>query len=339
MNICFHLTAPPPALKGTDAIFQDVELLRAHFGGQIVQLYPLRRPTRWLPKFLYGQHMRHHMLKLDREADAHQVHFAFFHFFPVLRRLSKPIIYVVTAGLQGQADPSPQDLARVRCFVISNERDRGALQRWGVENYVLIRPGIDTSRFTYTPPAGKWPFTLCVGSAPWTRGQFQSKGIDHILWALREISDLRAVFLWRGNLERELRRRIRRFGVEAQTEIINRTVNVNDVLARCHAAVVLAATARLVKAYPHSLLESLAAGKPVLISETIPMADYVREKECGVVVPAHAPLEFAHALRHLMEDYNRYLSNARHWGALDFSQDEFLRRFGELYQSLKIACR
>jgi hypothetical protein len=40
-----------------------------------------------------------------------------------------------------------------------------------------------------------------------------------------------------------------------------------------------------------------------------------------------------------MEDYDRYASNARHVGARDFSREEFLRRFGELYEKLKIGCR
>lgn len=339
MNILYHMTAPPPAIPGADAVYQDVALLSQRFGGHIVPLYPLSRPSRWFPKFLYGCHIRRQLEEWDREADLHQVHFAYFHLFPVLRKLNRPLVYVVTAGLQGQRDPPSNDLARVRCFVISNERDRGALQRWGVENYQLIRPGIETSLFTHTPPAARWPFVLLVASAPWTRSQFAAKGIDHILQTLSRLPDVRVIFLWRGRFEQELRRRISQFGVERQTEIINRHADINQLLARSHAAVVLAGSSRIVKAYPHSLLESLAAGKPVLISEAIPMADYVSEKECGVVVPSHTALAFQHALGQLVEDYDRFLSNARHLGARDFSREEFLRRFGELYERIKTACK
>lgn len=339
MNILFHLTAPPPAIPGTDAVFQDIEALRAHFGGNVAPLYPLRRPSRWFPKYLYGLHMRRRLLDLDGRVDLHQVSFAYFYFFPVLRVLRKQIVYVITAGLQGQPRPRARDLARIRCFVISNERDRDTLQDWGISKYRLIRPGIDTSRFSYTPPTAHRPFVLFVGSAPWIRSQFRDKGTDHILLALRELPDVRAVFLWRGHLEEEMRRRVCRLALEDRVEIINEAVDVNSVLARCHAGVALAATPRIVKAYPHSLLESLAAGKPVLVSDVIPMADYVREKECGVVVEQHTPLHFKKALTQLMVEYDRYGSNAWHIGAHDFSRDQYLRAFGELYDSIRKECR
>ena len=55
-------------------------------------------------------------------------------------------------------------------------------------------------------------------------------------------------------------------------------------LTPCLDAVVLAATPALVKAYPHSLLDGLAAGRPVLVSRAIPMSRFVEQSGCGEVV-------------------------------------------------------
>ena len=40
----------------------------------------------------------------------------------------------------------------------------------------------------------------------------------------------------------------------------------------------------IVRSYPHSLIEALVTGKPVLVSRSVPMADYVEQAGCGVVV-------------------------------------------------------
>ena len=44
MTVLYHLTAPPPAMADTDAVFQEVGALQQRFGGSQIQLYPFRRP-------------------------------------------------------------------------------------------------------------------------------------------------------------------------------------------------------------------------------------------------------------------------------------------------------
>jgi len=334
MNILYHLTAPPPKLAGTDAVFQEVEILRKKFGGEIINLYPLSHPTRWFPRSLYGFKKLGALRAYDQSVDIHHVYHANYYPFPALKHLEKPIVYSVVAGLHGQARPTRSALRRAQWIVVSNERDRAVLKHWKYENYTMIRPGIDVSRFTQTPLDKKRPFVLLVGSAPWVRAQFRQKGIDIILQAAKQIKDLQVVFLWRGLLLDELEKRIRKFGIEARVEIVNEQVDVNTVLARCHATVVLADTPKIVKAYPHSLLESLAAGKPVIASEAIPIADYIREKECGTVAESLHSNQFLRALQQMIDDYDRFLSNARHIGARDFSTENLLRSYKDLYQRI-----
>ena len=337
MNIVYHLTSAPPRIAETDAVFQEVEWLRARFGGQTVNLFPLKHPTRLYPPCLYGLHAAADLRALDAAADLHHV----FHFtlypFPVLKSLKRPVLYTVVAGLQGQRRPASSALAAIRHVVVSNERDQRILQAWGIpqqgiDRHTLIRPGIDVARFHPAPPEVGPGFRLLAGSAPWVRAQFRQKGIDALLEVVRRTPDLRLVLLWRGLLFDALMHRISQHGVAERVEVINQRVDVDPLLARVHAAVVLAETPKIVKAYPHSLLESLAAGKPVLVSEAIPMADYVRATGCGEVVEAVTPNALAGAIARLRAAYAQRRASALQAGRRDFARERMLDAYGEVYR-------
>jgi len=182
----------------------------------------------------------------------------------------------------------------VHTLVVPTDSDQEQLRTWNITNTMTTGPGIETGRFTYAQPPPDTPFTLLMASAPWTPAQFHSKGVDALLEVARQRPDLRLIFLWRGVLFNEMRQRVQAAGLAERVEIINQLVDVNTTLARVHASIVLAADKSLIKAYPHSLLESLAAGKPVIISSLIPLAKIVAESGCGELVDQ---VEASHVLR------------------------------------------
>ena len=177
-------------------------------------------------------------------------------------------------------------------------------------------------------------FVLLSGSAPWTLEQFRTKGVDALLEVAREMRDLRLVFLWRGVLLPELVARVRRLELSDRVEILRDWVDVSQVLARVHAAVVLAGRPGLVKAYPHSLLEALVAGRPVMVSDGNPMAAYVREKGCGRVVLGLEKTDLSEAIQQLRQNYAAYRTRAVEAGRRDFSQEELLAAHRDLYHAL-----
>ena len=107
---------------------------------------------------------------------------------------------------------------------------------------------------------------------------------------------------------------------------------INELLARSNAAVVLAADATIVKAWPHSLIEALVAGRPVLVSQCIPMADYVSQKGCGVVLDSLNPDAVCQAVNELMSNYGTYQANAQQVSKEDFAPARMLNRYEELYR-------
>ena len=167
----------------------------------------------------------------------------------------------------------------------------------------------------------------------WTEGQFRSKGVDALLEVARQTPWLRLVFLWRGFLLEELRRRVDARGLADRVDVLTDRVDVNQVLRRVHGAVVLADAAELVKAYPHSLLEALVCGRPVLVSDCISMADYVTKTDCGRVVRGVSAEDLGRQVQELREGYGRHQERACRVGRRDFSRDRVVEAYRELYEA------
>jgi glycosyltransferase involved in cell wall biosynthesis len=272
---------------------------------------------------------------LEPKADLCHLYNAELYYFPLLRFIRKPVVYTVVSGL-GRDDriPSTDVLRRLKGIVVPSVEDRERLKQRGLDNVHMFRPGIDVSRFEQTPPATGPEFVLMAGSAPWTRKQFRTKGVNALLQVAQRMPSLRLVFLWRGWFTEEIRRRVNALGLADRVEIHTKRVDVNQVLSRAHAAVVLADKQKLVKAYPHSLLEALACGRPVLVSHRIAMADYVRKAGCGEVVQSLEPSDLLHAIQRLSENYEEHRINACRVGRTDFSQKDLVKSYQDLYESV-----
>jgi glycosyltransferase involved in cell wall biosynthesis len=75
----------------------------------------------------------------------------------------------------------------------------------------------------------------------------------------------------------------------------------------------------------------LAAGKPVLVSRAIPMADYVEKKKCGVVVEKAAPVDVITAVKNLEQNYQVLQKSVRESGSCDFSQQQMIESYKKVY--------
>lgn len=333
MNILFHLTVPPSARAECDAVVQEVHALHSRFGGVIDHLYPGRRPGTRFPRRFWGV-MRWPLLRwAERRAVIHHIYNPDPYPFAILRWLRRPVIYTISAGIQARDAANARELARrVHTLVVATEQERDRLRGWGIENARVVRPGIDLARFSPAPPPPDLPPTLLMGSAPWTREQFRTKGVDALLALARRWPELHLVFLWRGILYEEMMRRVRASGLSDRVEVINERTDVNAVLARVHAAVILTTEDALIKAYPHSLLEALAAGRPVLVSRRVPISRDVQEADCGIVLEDVEISSLARALRALLADYEAYARRAADLSAT-FSQQRLLAEYGAIYRA------
>jgi glycosyltransferase involved in cell wall biosynthesis len=333
MSVLYLVTTPPPVFEGTDAVLQEVAALRHAFEGQILNLCPLKTSTRRFPKQLFGLHKIRDIREQEGRCKIDHLYFPAPYSFPVLRLLRNPVFYTVTASLNMKKRPSAlSQLAKLARIIVSSERDADALKSWGLTNYAIVQPGIDSSGITPgTLPLGR-ELTLLMASAPWNSRQFELKGIDLLLAAAAGLPFLRLILLWRGILADDLARRVERLKIEGRVEIVNRRVELHDYLARAHATVLLARDGGIVRSFPHSLMESLAAGKPVLLSHAIAMSDYVSRHRCGVVVHDMTVPALSAAIELLRHNYVEMAGSATQIGPDAFPIESMVESYRGLYR-------
>lgn len=312
---------------------QEINALRNHFGGDMVYLNPNQHSPIYLPRLLFGFHKLAELRKREVDLDLHHVYNPDPFAFPMLRHLERPVIYSISGGV-GNRRPNIHFFNSLAAVVVPDERSSKRLEVWGLDKVFCVRAGINTAQFTFSPLPLQSEINLMVGSAPWTRTQFRTKGIDALLAAAQRYSQLRLIFLWRGVLADEMKRRVRHKNLTEQVTVLDKQVDVNKVLADVHASITLAAAPGIVKSYPHSLLESLAAGKPVLVNRAIPMADYVERTGCGAVVDDVTPESILEAVETLAAEYKALQESAQRVGQRDFTQRAMIASFHEVYQDV-----
>jgi glycosyltransferase involved in cell wall biosynthesis len=170
-----------------------------------------------------------------------------------------------------------------------------------------------------------------MASAPWEMAQFSLKGLDELLEAACKLPYLKLILMWRGLFLDELTERVARHGLHARVEIVNHKADMNSHLARAHGTVLLAKRSDVVKAYPHSLVESLIAGKPVLVSDKIPIGDDVRRRGCGIVLPEVSVPVLVDAIEALRQNYKSLVRNTVVIRPDAFSLSSLIENHRQLY--------
>jgi glycosyltransferase involved in cell wall biosynthesis len=330
VKVLYHLPLIPPKIPQAEALFQEIEMLRQEFQGDLLYVNPNDRSPIYLPRLLFGFHRLVEIRRRETQVDLHHFYNPDPFAFPYLRLLRRPVVYSIGGGI-GNRRPDVGFLNAMGAVTVLDTSSATQLRTWGVRNVHKTQAGIDTARFSYTPQPLDGVFRVMMASAPWTLAQFESKGIHALLDAAEQSPNLHLILLWRGVLGQELIQQVQSRKLEKRVTVLDKLVDVNDVLATVHATVVLATHANLVKAYPHSLLDSLAAGKPILISRAIPMAEYVEKSGCGRVVEAVTPSAILDALQKLMADYPRHQATALKNGRHDFSHARMIESYRHIY--------
>lgn len=330
MNVLYHLPILPPKMPAAEAFSQEIAALQTAFPGEIVYLNPNDGSPIPLPRLLFGWHRLRRVRAKEATTELH-------HFFnpdpfayPVLLALRRPVVYSLTSGL-GDRRVNLAYFSRLAAVTVYDEASDERLRSLGLTNVHRVQSGVDVGRFTHTPQPLTDELRLLVASAPWTEGQFITKGVDALLAAARQHPTLRLTFLWRGHLYAEMMARVARAGAGDRVRVIDGQVDVNAVLADMHGAINLAADGGIIKAYPHSLLDSLAAGKPVMVSRAIAMSEYVAQTGCGLVVDGLAVPALVAAMGEFTRRYGA-LAAAAEAHRYDFSQTAMIDSFRAVYE-------
>ena len=303
-RILYLSLAPRPVWEATDAVFQDIQYLLKHFKGEHLNLYPLKTPSSLFPSWLYGWHRLGKLRRSQSSVDINHILAPTLPRFPILSALQKPILYSLMTTLpQEISTRSISAMTNMSMITVNNEKDLQRLTSHGLERVRIVRPGINTAKLDYSQLELKHELHLLMASAPWESSQFHAKGIDLILSIMRSEADLRLTFLWRGSLEAEMQQRIQASGAADRIQLINQKVNISDIMKTVHGTVLLVSHPELVKAYPHSLMESLTCGKPVIVTKNLALSTEILHHQIGQVVPKFNSREFQLALQAFRASY------------------------------------
>jgi glycosyltransferase involved in cell wall biosynthesis len=225
---------------------------------------------------------------------------------------------------------------RIDRFVVEHSEAKEELRALGIADarVRLIYPPIDLNRFT--PAACRnGPFTVLFASSPDEGSWLEARGIPEILDAAAVRPKIRFRLLWRpwGNSEPRVRRLVAERKLRNVEIAIGCFRNMPDEYNNAHVTVAPFLDSHRSKATPNSIMESMACGRPVLVTPLVGLADLIKDAQAGVICGSSGEA-IAEGLDRLAADWNFY-SCAAHKVATDlFGAEKFLAEYRRLYSEV-----
>ncbi len=341
IKVFYHADQYDQKFSQWDAVGQEIKFLAEQNEGAIFTRQPSRKINlaRYIFRlpYLVERIYCRKVFAADKSVNLHHVFNPRLKDFRYLRHLTKPIVYSVVAKNMGCA--SPQEMVEqakkmnyISYFAVACESDKQILGRAGIKNVKVILPGINVARFAHLKKFSHPPQNLLAGTSPLSPSQLETRGIKLILDVLSKIKDLKIIFLWREKVLNEMNREIKTRDLEKQAKVVNQLVKPEKYLAQSAGAIAVFKTNEFNKAYPNSLIESLAARRPVIASDLMPIAKIIEKYHCGIVVKPD-PDSLTKGIQDYFSNYQRLSQNCRKVVNL-FSQERFLKDYREIYREV-----
>lgn len=237
---------------------------------------------------------------------------------------------------------SMEHYRKVCAVVVESSRDQDKLIAHGFEpdKVIVIYPGADLSVFndTVPPPAGR--FRILFASSPFSLDYMEPRGIRLLLEAAKIKTDVEFVLLWRkrGDTLNCLQKWISELSLTNVRVIYEDIAHMNRMFVDSHATVVPFTSEKNTKSCPNSAVESLATGRPVLVSDKVGIADVVQSEQAGVVFQADAA-SLATAITLLQQQFETFQKNARACANRHFDVQAFLASYERLYSAIELRTR
>jgi glycosyltransferase involved in cell wall biosynthesis len=253
-----------------------------------------------------------------------------FHLKAIRRRPSVLTVATATHGC------NPELLSKVDRFVVEWPGAREDLVRLGVENsrIQLVYPPVNLTKFAPTPPP-EGPFTILFASSPERRDWLAGRGVLLLLDVAAEAPQCRFRLLWRpwGDALVEVRRQVEQRRLNNVEICVGRFEDMPQQYAAAHATIIPFVDMEQCKPAPNSLIESLACGRPVISTDGVGLAEFLRERRAGVVCPANVG-DLAEAVNQANSQWINLAGNARLAAETEFCNDRFLDAYTVLYREL-----
>jgi glycosyltransferase involved in cell wall biosynthesis len=209
----------------------------------------------------------------------------------------------VPAGIRTELSQRLAAVCINRYIAVSNEVAMRLRARFRVpaRKVQVIHNGIDPSRYCRLPDprlrasldAGTGrPIALCVARLD------RQKGHRHLVEAAAAVPDAVFVLAGEGEERAALEGQVRALGLVDRFRFLGHRADVPDLLAACDVLILPS----LFEGLPLSVLEAMAAGKPVVATAVGGTDEAVVHGETGLLVPPADPAALAAAIRAILTD-------------------------------------
>ena len=243
--------------------------------------------------------------------------------------------FVFTVVIPGQPFELPM-YDRVSLFAAESEPLAASLGAAGIasDRIRIIYPGVDLDEFRPAPMPSSMPFRILFASSPADPSEFDARGLSLLIELARRHRDIEVVVLWRewGAVD-ESRRRLAALGPPDNFKVERRGArSMADVYAGVHATACFFREG-FGKSCPNSIVESLACGRPALLTDTCGIAGLVAHRGAGIAVPRSIDA-ISDGLECLRAGFERHSQAARRLAEDCFGAERFVRDYLDVYKGL-----
>jgi glycosyltransferase involved in cell wall biosynthesis len=324
---------PIPSDSGSDAVYQDIEHLRAFFGGKLISAYPFKKPSSLIPRQVYGLFNWGEMKRAINEADLVHVYTANLFHYPFYQLIGdKPNVLTLLTAYPGNPMKTKW-IKKISSIVVQSHKEQEKLNIFDI-NIQVIPPAIDKVPGKLEAMKSNKDLVFIMASAPWEKSQFGSKGVDMLIQLMKKYNWLKVIFIWRNILYDEMKSRLEKAGIKDQVELVNAQVDVYDYIRKAHAGILIVDDPAIVKSYPHSLLECLLSGRPIITSKNIPLSHLVESYGSGITIGPFQIQTLEKAILKLKSNYQLYSEAAMNFPVDKFSRKNFIDKHVSLYEQV-----
>lgn len=231
-------------------------------------------------------------------------------------------------------------LKKVKKIVVESEVQKKELLAAEVSEskIELIYPSVDLKKFSYQKAAGE--FKILNASCPTKKKDFKRRGISLLFAVDKRLDDcgVELHLMWRHGFDwfRKIiiNRKTKGLGLQSIKVSPGIIKDMNEVFSQYHCTIIpYTRLDEYLKLVPLTVLESLAAGKPVLISSRTGITNLIKKEKCGVVFEPE-PESLIKAVKEIKKNYRKYQKNCRKTAERYFSEKLFIKGYGKIYSEI-----
>jgi glycosyltransferase involved in cell wall biosynthesis len=233
-------------------------------------------------------------------------------------------------------------LRKLKIIIVETQKHMSQLLKLGIKKHKirLIRPPVDvndvsplTNISIKNIPLHMEKFKILYASCPIKKSDFKKRGI-YLLFDAASVSSVNFVLAWRKGAFNDLINLINNRSlnnITVRNEII---YDMGSLYRSVHATIIpYTKFDNYLKLIPNSAIESLAVGKPVLVSSKTELASIIKQHKCGVVFEPDLDSLVA-AIEELRTKYSYYQKNCRKTAQFFFSKKKFLNNYEKIYDEI-----